>query len=89
MAASKVYDIKNLKHRYGQGFLLDIPSLTIERNRSYGFVGPNGSGKTTLLRILLGSLQPDSGSTRRGANVDIGYFDQQMIDMIGDQTTPC
>jgi tungstate transport system ATP-binding protein len=59
-----VYDIKNLKRRYGQGFLLDIPSLSIERNRSYGFVGPNGSGKSTLLRILAFIDEPDEGTIR-------------------------
>jgi ATP-binding cassette subfamily F protein uup len=41
-----------------------------------GILGPNGSGKTTLLRLLLGCLQPDSGSVRLGTNLQISYFDQ-------------
>ncbi len=47
-----IYEVKDLKRRYGEGFMLDIPYLKIERGKSYGIVGPNGSGKSTLLRIL-------------------------------------
>jgi tungstate transport system ATP-binding protein len=44
--------------------LLDIPSLIIERGKSYGFVGPNGSGKSTLLRMLAFIDEPDEGTIR-------------------------
>jgi len=55
-----------------------IAGLTceIQRGDRVGIVGPNGSGKTTLLRLLLGELQPDAGGIRRGANLDVAYFDQ-------------
>ena len=42
-----------------------------------GLIGPNGSGKTTLLRLLVGELEPDSGTVRHGARLEIAYFDQQ------------
>jgi ATP-binding cassette subfamily F protein uup len=47
------------------------------RGDRIGLIGPNGSGKTTLLRMLVGELQPDSGTVKVGANVQIAYFDQQ------------
>jgi ATP-binding cassette subfamily F protein uup len=63
------------------------------RGDRIGLIGPNGAGKTTLLRMLMGEIQPDSGEVRRGANVQIAYYDQQreqldpdrsVVDTIGD-----
>jgi ABC transport system ATP-binding/permease protein len=49
----------------------------IFRGDRIGLIGANGSGKTTLLKLLVGELQPDAGTIRRGARVEIAYFDQQ------------
>jgi ATP-binding cassette subfamily F protein uup len=51
-------------------------STRITRGDRVGLIGPNGSGKTTLLRILLGELEPDSGSIRHGTALEVAYFDQ-------------
>ena len=50
--------------------------VVIERGERIGIIGPNGSGKSTLLRLLLGELQPQAGTIRHGANLEIAYFDQ-------------
>ncbi len=52
-------------------------SARVMRGDRVGLIGPNGAGKTTLLKLLLGELQPDSGEVRRGANVQMAYYDQQ------------
>ncbi|MEN8007990.1 MAG: ATP-binding cassette domain-containing protein [Candidatus Krumholzibacteriota bacterium] len=52
-------------------------SALIQRGDRIGILGPNGSGKTTLLRLLLGNLQPSSGSVELGSNLQVAYFDQQ------------
>ena len=49
---------------------------TILRGDKVGLIGPNGAGKTTLLKLILGELQPDEGSIKQGANLQIAYFDQ-------------
>ncbi|WP_313077838.1 ATP-binding cassette domain-containing protein [Melaminivora sp.] len=51
-------------------------SATLLRGDKIGLVGPNGAGKTTLLKLILGELEPDSGSVRRGSNLQVAYFDQ-------------
>ncbi|MDM0012249.1 ATP-binding cassette domain-containing protein [Variovorax sp. J22P168] len=49
---------------------------TILRGDKVGLIGPNGAGKTTLLKLILGELEPDGGKIRRGANLQVAYFDQ-------------
>jgi len=49
-------------------------------------IGPNGAGKTTVIRLLLGELPPQSGEVRRGANVQVAYYDQQREQLDPDRT---
>ena len=51
-------------------------STTILRGDRVGIIGPNGCGKSTLLNLILGRLQPDSGSIELGTRLEIAYFDQ-------------
>jgi ATP-binding cassette subfamily F protein uup len=59
----------------GRHFFRDF-SMTIIRGDKIGIIGPNGSGKTTLLKMLLGLMEPHSGSVRRGTRIEAAYFDQ-------------
>ena len=56
------------------------------RGDRIGLIGPNGAGKTTLLRLLLGELPPDAGEVRRGANVQVAYYDQQREQLDPERT---
>lgn len=51
-------------------------SVKILRGDRVGLVGPNGVGKTTLLKLLLGELEPDSGSVKVSRAIDTVYLDQ-------------
>jgi ABC transport system ATP-binding/permease protein len=61
-------------------------SQRILRGDRIGLIGPNGSGKTTLLRLLVGELEPDRGTVRRGARLQVAYFDQQRERLDPDAT---
>ena len=72
----KVIRAKNVSYRYGDEPLIDGFSIKITRGDRIGLIGNNGVGKTTLLRLLLGQLDPQSGTLKHGTNLEIGYFDQ-------------
>jgi ATP-binding cassette subfamily F protein uup len=61
------YDITPIVSRF---------SATILRGDKVGLIGPNGAGKTTLLKLILGELQPTSGTVRQGSKLAVAYFDQ-------------
>ncbi len=52
-------------------------SLRIARGDRIGVVGANGAGKSTLLGLLTGTLRPDAGTVRIGANVEMVTLDQK------------
>jgi ATP-binding cassette subfamily F protein uup len=61
-------------------------STRIIRGDRVGVLGPNGAGKTTLLKLLVGQLEPDSGTVGVGSNVQIAYYDQQREQLDPEKT---
>ena len=55
-------EASNLTKKFGEFTAVNGISFTIGRGEIFGFLGPNGAGKTTTIRMLLGLLQPTSGS---------------------------
>ena len=62
--AEELLGATGLSFGYGRERVLDDVSLSVRAGEFVALVGPNGSGKSTLLRLLLGSLEPSSGSAR-------------------------
>src|SRR6478752_7230918 len=53
---------RGLTKRFGSQVAVDDVDLRVPHGAVYGFLGPNGSGKTTTIRMLLGLVEPTSGS---------------------------
>jgi ABC transport system ATP-binding/permease protein len=81
-----VAELKDVSMRFGERLLIDRFSATLLRGDKVGLIGPNGCGKTTLLKLILGELQPTTGSVRRGSNLQVAYFDQMRAALNLDAT---
>jgi ATP-binding cassette subfamily F protein uup len=73
-------------HPAGAKMVVNNFSGTLLRGDKIGLIGPNGAGKTTLLKLILGELEPDQGSVRRGSNLQVAYFDQHREQLDLDAT---
>ena len=90
---SKIFEADHLCKRFGDLKILDDFSYIFSRYEKMGIVGNNGTGKSTFIKILMGQVQPDSGTLDIGETVRFGYysqdglqFDEQMkvIDVVQD-----
>ena len=88
-----VLEAERVSKAFGPTVVIRDFSTRVLRGDRIGLIGANGAGKTTLLRLLLGELPPDTGTVRRGANVQVAYYDQQreqldpertVVDTVGD-----
>jgi ABC transport system ATP-binding/permease protein len=81
-----VFEVDGIAKSFGERTVIAGFVARVMRGDRIGLIGPNGSGKTTLLKLLLGELEPDAGEVRRGANVQIAYYDQQREQLDPERT---
>ncbi|MGD0410370.1 MAG: ABC transporter ATP-binding protein, partial [Verrucomicrobiota bacterium] len=62
--AETILSVRDLRKAYGDKIAVDRISFEVSRGQIVGLLGPNGAGKTTTISMILGVLQPDSGSIR-------------------------
>lgn len=55
-------ELNNVSFSYDHTSVLENLSFTVRKGEYLGIIGPNGGGKTTLIKIILGLLQPTSGT---------------------------
>jgi ATP-binding cassette subfamily F protein uup len=72
-----VFEAVNVTKTFGATPIIADFSARIMRGDRIGIIGPNGCGKTTLIKLLVGDLEPTSGTIRRGTSLLPAYFDQQ------------
>jgi ATP-binding cassette subfamily F protein uup len=93
VSGQRVIEAKGIAKAYGDKILLRSFSTRILRGDRVAIVGPNGAGKTTLVKLLLGEIEPDTGSVKLGANLETAYIDQARAElkpdmMLRDVLTP-
>jgi ATP-binding cassette subfamily F protein uup len=77
---------RDIGKRWGEKVVVENFSTRIFRRDRVGLIGPNGAGKTTLLRMLIGDLEPDTGSVKLGANLMPVVIDQRRTALDPDKT---
>jgi ATP-binding cassette subfamily F protein 3 len=71
--------VNNVSKSYGDNLILKRVSFALNPGERVGLIGPNGCGKTTLLKIILGKVQPDTGTARLSpADLRAGYLAQAL-----------
>ena len=72
-----VAEAEGISKSFGDKVIVKSLTTKIMRGDRIGILGPNGVGKSTLLKMLLGELEPDTGSVVLGTKLSVAYFDQQ------------
>ncbi len=75
-SGNDVLEVKDLTKSYST-MLFDSISFQLRKGDHVSIIGDNGTGKTTILKIINELTEADSGSIKLGANVSIGYYDQE------------
>jgi ATP-binding cassette subfamily F protein uup len=71
-----VAELTDVSKSFGDRTVVRDLSTRIMRGDRIGLIGANGAGKSTLIRLILGQLEPDSGTVKLGTNLQVAYFDQ-------------
>lgn len=71
-----VAEAESISKSFGDRPIVRDFSTRVLRGDRVGIVGPNGAGKTTLIKMLTGLLEPDSGTIKLGAALELAMLDQ-------------
>jgi ATP-binding cassette, subfamily F, member 3 len=72
-----VISLTEVGKAFGEHWLFRDVTQTLQYGERVALVGPNGTGKTTLLRMIMGEVEPTTGTLFVGPSVRIGYMPQQ------------
>ena len=86
MSGNDVLELIGLSKSYDGIPLFTNVNFLLQRGEHVAILGDNGTGKTTLLKIINEIIPADAGIFRLGANVTIGYYDQEQ-QVLDDEKT--
>ena len=76
-SGNDVLSVEGLSKSFGSQKLFEDVSFEIKKGEKVALIGNNGTGKTTILKIINHIIDADAGKIKLGANVEIGYYDQE------------
>ncbi len=76
-SGNDVLYVENLSKSFGALTLFTSLGFHLRKGEHVAIIGDNGTGKTTILKMINDLLPPDAGEIRLGANVAVGYYDQE------------
>lgn len=76
-SGNDVLSITGLSKAFDHTVLFNDLSCFIQKGEHVAIIGDNGTGKSTLLKIINQVMDADMGTVKTGANVEIGYYDQE------------
>jgi ATP-binding cassette subfamily F protein uup len=85
-SGEEVIVAEHLSFSYGEKAIVRDLSLRIRRGDRIGLIGPNGVGKTTLIGLLLGTLEPESGTVKAGTRLVVRSTDQMRTELDPSKT---
>lgn len=85
-SGNDVLFVDGLSKSFGNHVIFENVHMDIKRGERVALIGNNGTGKTTILKIINQLLPKDSGTITLGAQVHIGYYDQEHQVLHADKT---
>ena len=83
---TNVIEAKGVSKAFGDKLLYEDLNFILPQNGIVGIIGPNGAGKTTIFKMIMGEVEPDSGSFTVGETAKLAYVDQSHSDIDPDKS---
>ena len=85
-SGNEVLNVRNLAAGFGDKTLFSGFSTVVRKGERVFLLGENGGGKSTLIKIFAGLLRQKEGFFDWGANVRVGYYDQENQNLSPEKT---
>jgi ATP-binding cassette subfamily F protein 1 len=85
---SHMVKMDDVSFSYGTNEILKSVNIGIDMTTRATLVGPNGSGKSTFMKLIMGDIEPSSGSVWKQTNLRIGYYNQHFEELLPHDLTP-
>ncbi len=81
-----IINVNKISKNFGYGSLFEDVSFNLNEGESLSIVGPNGCGKSTILKIIMGIINPDSGTINIKKGAKVAYLDQTSSEIKDERT---